>query len=156
MVATTRSTVLAEGFKFVENGAGTYTGTVVIPEDCVLVDIIVEAEALWTAATSATLDVGDATDPNGIYASVNLKATDLTAGQSLSLAQPGGLYGADYTPNDATAASAILGLAGHALRRKLTAARTLQAVVTSVGAGTAGRTTVTFVYARPDFAVITQ
>ena len=156
MAAGNRATMLAEGFHFVENGAGTYTGTFEVPAGCVLVDIIVEAEALWTAATSASLDVGDATDPNGFYAAVNLKATDLLAGESLSLAQPGGKYGADYTPNDATGATAILGLAGHMKRRSLTAARTLQAVITSVGAGTAGRTNVVFVYARPDYETITQ
>lgn len=155
-MAAGSNSVLAESLYFVENGAGTYSGEIVLPAGATLIDIVVTAEALWTAATSASLIVGDATDPNGFYDAVNLKATDLLAGESLSLAQPGGKYGADYSPNDATGASAVLGLAGHMKRRSLTAERTLSASVTSVGAGTAGRTRVTFVYAPQADKVITQ
>lgn len=155
-MAAIPQSVLAESLYFVENGAGTYTGQVVIPEGATLIDVIVTGIALWTAATSASLTVGDTADPDGFFAATNLKATDLLAGESLSYALPGGLYGADIAPNDATAATLILGQAGHVKRRVTTAERTLQAQVVSVGAGTAGRTRVTFVYAPRNETVITQ
>lgn len=150
-MAAAPGTVRAETIRFIESkgtAAGVYTGSFEVPVGACLIDVIVDGVALWTAGTSATLIVGDATDDNGIFDAVNLKATDLLAGESLSLAQPGGKYGADYAPNDATGASAVLGLAGHMKRRSLTSARSLTAKVTTVGTvGTAGITDVTFVYA---------
>lgn len=155
-MAAIPQSVLAESLYFVENGAGTYTGDVVIPEGATLIDIIVTGIALWGAATSASLVVGDTTTPNGYFVATNLKATDLLAGESLSFGLPGGLYGADIAPNDATAATLILGQAGQVKRRVTTAERTMRATVTSVGAGTTGRTRVTFVYAPRNELVVTQ
>ena len=40
------------------------------------------------------MDVGDVADPNGYYAAINLKATDLLAGESISFALAGGKAGA--------------------------------------------------------------
>jgi hypothetical protein len=135
--------------RFVENGAGTYTADFVLPAGATLVDIIVEAEALWTAATSAVIDIGDTADPDGYISAVNLKATDLLAGESISLGSTqvlGGDNGAYVT----------VGTSTHLNRRYSAAERTISAVVTSVGAGTAGRTRVTVLYAGAGETVITQ
>jgi hypothetical protein len=146
----TPSSVRAEGIRFVEAdgaAAGVYSASFDVPADAVLVDVIVHGTALWTAGTSAILIVGDAVDDDGIFTAVNLKATDLLAGESISLALSGGKYGADVAPNDATGGTLAAGAAGQVNRRKLAATRTLKAKVTTVGtAGTAGDTTVVFVY----------
>jgi hypothetical protein len=135
--------------RFVENGAGTYTADFDLPAGATLVDIIVEAEALWTAATSAVIDIGDTNDPDGYFSAVNLKATDLLAGESVSLGstQVNGGDGAAYV---------IVGTSTHLNRRYSSAERTITATVTSVGAGTAGRTRVTVLYAAASETVITQ
>lgn len=153
-MAAAPGTVRAESIRFVEadgTAAGTYTASFEVPADAVLIDVLVHATALWTAGTSATLIVGDATDDDGIFTAVNLKATDLLANESLSFAQNGGKYGADIAPNDVTQATLALGTGGQVSRRKLAAARTLSAKVTTVGTvGTAGITDVVFVYAYPN------
>ena len=121
---------------FTEMGAGTYTATVVVPAGATLVDIIIDGVALWAAATSAVLKVGDATDDDGYFTAVNLKATDLLAGESIDFYAAGGKAGAD--------------IAGSQINRRYSAAaRTISGVVTSVGAGTAGRTRMTVVYSAP-------
>ena len=141
--------VQALAARLVENGAGTYTADFKLPPNATLIDIIVEAEALWTAATSAVIDVGDTNDPDGYFSAVNLKATDLLAGESISLGstQVNGGDGAAYV---------IVGTSTHLNRRFSADARTITAVVTSVGAGTAGRTRVTVVYAVGNPTSITQ
>lgn len=150
-MAAAPGTVRAETIRFVEadgSAAGVYSGTFEVPAGATLIDVIVHGVALWTAGTSATMIVGDATDDNGFYDAVNLKATDLLAGESLSFALSGAKYGADVVPNDATGASLALGAAGQVKRRYLSSARSLSAKVTTVGTvGTAGITEVTFVYA---------
>lgn len=152
-MASTPNSVLAESLYFVENGAGTYTGTVVLPAGATIIDILVHADALWTAATSAALIVGDTVDDNGFYDAVDLKATDLLAAESLSLAYPAGQFGAD-TVVDYTSVATIG--ASYIKRRQLSTERTMQAKVTSVGAGTAGRTRVTFIFAPLYQTIITQ
>lgn len=147
MAASAQSTVYTEAIRFVEAdgaAAGTYTGTCTIPARAVLIDVIVHGTALWTAGTSATLTVGDATTTNGIFTAVDLKATDLLAGESLSFYEQGGKKGADLdSPITASDAAQVR-------RRMLTAERVMQAKVITVGTvGTAGDTTVVFVYAYP-------
>lgn len=137
------------GARFVENGAGTYTANFNLPGGATLIDIIVEGEALWTAATSALLDVGDAADPDGYFSAVNLKATDLLAGESISL-------GSTQVNGGDGAAYAIVGISTHLSRRFSAADRTISAVVTSVGAGTAGRTRVVCVFSVGTPTIITQ
>jgi hypothetical protein len=135
--------------RFVENGAGTYTATFNLPAGATLVDIIVEAEALWTAATSASLEVGDAGDPDGYLTAVDLKATDLLAGESVSLGGAtvlGGVGGA-YT---------TVGTSTHLDRNYSASASVITATVVSVGAGTAGRTRVTVLYVGDAFSTVTQ
>ena len=153
-MAVTNSSVLAESLYFVENGAGTYTGTVVLPAGAVLIDVIVHAEALWAAGTSATLIVGDTVDDDGIFTAVNLKATDLLATEAISInGLAGGKHGADLALDYTSVAT--IG-ASQVKRRFLSTERTMQAKVTSVGAGTTGRTRVTFVFAMPNGTTITQ
>lgn len=118
---------------FTEDGAGTYTGTVELPAGHILHNIIVNGRALWTAETSAAMIVGDTDDPNGFFDAVNLKATDLLAGESLDFANAGGKAGA-YIANS------------HVTDRYSADARNIIGSVTSVGAGTAGRTSMTVVY----------
>jgi hypothetical protein len=55
-------------------GAGTYTAEVTIPAGAFVLDVMWVNSALWTAATSAAMNVGDTTDPDGIFAAVNVKA----------------------------------------------------------------------------------
>lgn len=125
-------------------GAGTYTGEVAIPAGAWLLDIMVQNVALWTAATSASLEVGDATDPDGFYTAVDLKATDLLAGETLSFAKAGGVEGAYIT-------------ATHVLGRYSAAARVITAsVVTVGGSGTAGRTRVLVQYLDPGDVAATK
>jgi len=130
---------------FVEDGAGTYTGSVTLPAGATLINVIVHAVALWTAGTSAALIVGDVADPNGFFDAVNLKATDLLAGESIDFAHTGGVEGADV---DAPAAAVAV------RRRYLAGARVVTGEVTSVGAGTAGRTRITVLYSMPATSVL--
>lgn len=118
-------------------GAGVWTGSVVLPAGATLIDIIVNGVALWNSQTSATLEVGDGTDPDGYYTAVDLKATDLLAGESLSFDNAGGKAGA-YIANSQVSP------------RYSAAERTISAVVTKVGStGTAGRTRVLVGYVLP-------
>jgi hypothetical protein len=132
--------VESQSVLFTEAGAGTYTGTVALPAGAVVVDIIVHAIALWAAATSAEMIVGDAVDDNGFFTGVDLKATDLLAAESISFAQTGGKEGADL---DDPAAGA------HVRRRYLATARNIIGKIVSVGAGTTGRTLMTVIYTVP-------
>ena len=125
---------------FTEAGAGTYTGTVDLPAGAFIQDVIVHAIALWAAATSAAMIVGDVDDPNGFFDAVDLKATDLLAGESINFTQTGGKEGADL---DDPAAGA------HVRRRYLATARSVTGKVVSLGAGTTGRTLMTVIYAVP-------
>lgn len=135
--------IFAKEVTFTEEGAGVYTGGVTVPAGATIVDIIVHATALWDASSSATMIVGDS-DDDGFYTGVNLKATDLTAGQSLSFAQSGGKAGA-YN----------VGTNTHWTNRYSSSSRTINGIVTSVGAGTAGRTRMTVVYALPTITAAT-
>lgn len=115
-------------------GAGTYTGAVVVPAGATILDIIVNGVALWDTQTSATMKVGD-TDDDGFYTGIDLKATDLLAGESLSFALAGGKAGA-YIANSQVSP------------RYSASARTINGIITTVGStGSAGRTRMTVVYA---------
>jgi hypothetical protein len=131
--------VLRKTMALTEGGAaGTVTASVALPAESTVLDIIVNGIVLWGAGTSATLIVGDATDPDGYYTAVNVKATDLLAGESISFALAGGKAGA-YIANSQVSP------------RYAAAARSITAVVTTVGTtSTAGRTRVTVVYTTDD------
>jgi hypothetical protein len=114
-------------------GAGAYTLPFVLPAGASVQDIIVDGIALWDNAGTAVLTVGD-TDVDGFYIGVNLKATDLLAGESISFALAGGKAGA-YIANTQVSP------------RYSAAARTINAIATtSSTGGTAGRTRVTVLY----------
>ena len=118
-------------------GAGTYTGSVTVPAGASILDVIVNGVALWNTTTSATLKVGDVGDDDGYYTGVDLKATDLLAGESLSFTAAGGKAGA-YIANSQVSP------------RYSASERVVSAIVTTVGAaGTLGRTRMTVVYTVP-------
>ena len=137
--------IIAEELRFQESaGAGTYTASVLLDAGTTLLDIIVNGVALWAATTSATLIVGDADNDDGFFAAVDLKATDLLAGESLSFSFAGGKAGA-YIANSQVSP------------RYTGNGRTITAKVTTVGAaGNAGRTRVVVVYARMEAAKATD
>lgn len=118
--------------------AGTYsTKSIIVPKFATVIDVIVHCVAVWNAGTSATGIVGDATDDDGYYTGIDMAATDLTAGQSLSFAKTGGKEGA-Y----------CVGTATHWTTRYLTAQRNIKLKVTTVGTvPTTGETTLTVIYA---------
>lgn len=130
--------VQAEEVTFTETGAGTYTGSVSVPAGATVLDVIVHQVALWGAASTAVLNVGDTTDPDGFFANVNLKATDLLAGESINFTHAGGRAGA-YLAGSGT----------HWVGRYDAAAHLITGTVVSVGAGTSGRTRMTVVYCLP-------
>jgi hypothetical protein len=125
-------------------GAGTYTGSVNIPAGATVLDIIVNGVALWTATTSATLKVGDVADDDGYFVGVDLKATDLLAGESLSFALAGGKAGA-YIANSQVSP------------RYSASARVISGIVTTVGAaGSAGRTRMVVIWTIPTTTAATK
>ncbi len=118
-------------------GAGTYTGSVTVPAGATLLDIIVNGVALWDTTTSATMIVGDVADPDGYFTAVNLKATDLLAGESISFESAGGKAGA-YIANSQVSP------------RYSASSRVISGIVTTVGAaGSAGRTRMTVCWSNP-------
>lgn len=134
-IASTAYLVVSEEVTFTETtGAGVWTGAVSVPAGATLMDIIINGVALWDSQTSATMKVGD-TDDDGYYIDIDLKATDLLAGESLSFAMAGGKAGA-YIANSQVSP------------RYSATARTINGIITKVGStGTAGRTRMTVVYA---------
>jgi hypothetical protein len=126
------------------SGAGTYTGSVSLPAGATLHDIIINGVALWDNAGAVTLIAGDATDPDGYYTGVNLKATDLLAGESISFALAGGKAGA-YIANSQVSP------------RYSATARDITVSVTSASTGgTAGRTRATVVWSAPTATAATK
>lgn len=123
-------------------GAGTYTGSVSIPAGAALHDVIVNGVALWDNAGAVTMTVGDVTDPDGYFTAVNLKATDLLAGESISFDQAGGKAGA-YIANSQVSP------------RYSSSARVISGIVTTASTGgTAGRTRMSVVWSAPPAARI--
>ena len=139
--ATAYQTVMEEVL-FTEAGEGTYTGTIALPAGARIIDIGVDGIALWDAATSASIVVGDSDTADGFFTETDLKSTDLLAGEINNIEHPGGKAGA-YIASE---------------QRKLYAAgaRNVIGVVTTVGAGTAGRTRLYVVYAVATAAAATK
>jgi hypothetical protein len=128
------TTVVAAEVTFTETtGAGTYTGTVIVPAGATIVDLIVTQVAQWTAATSATLKVGDAGDDDGFISGLNLKTYPVGQSESALAFNNSGAY-----------VSQVL-LAGS---RYSASSHTITGVVTTVGTtGNAGRTRLLVLYA---------
>jgi len=126
--------------------AGTYTATVTVPANSWLLDIKLFNETYWDAGTSALLDVGDAADPDGWFAAVNVKTTDLVAGANaevIDFNNPGGKEGA-Y----------LVTATGERAEMYSSAARVVTAVLTTVGtASTAGETRMLVMYTDPTVAI---
>lgn len=136
----------AKEVTFIETaGAGTYTGSVAIPAGAMIDDVIIHGDALWDNAGTAVMKVGlDGLDDDGFFTAINLKATDLLAGESLSFALAGGKAGADIANSQV-------------MRRYLATARTLSGIITtsSTGGG-AGRTRMTVKYTLPTITAATK
>jgi hypothetical protein len=119
------------------SGAGTYTGSVSVPAGATILDIIVNGVALWNNAGACTLKVGDVADDDGYFTAVDLKATDLLAGESLSFGLAGGKAGA-YIANSQVSP------------RYSASARTISGIITTASTGgSTGRTRMTVVYSLP-------
>lgn len=111
-------------------GAGTYTAAVTVPAGSLIKDIKVWSTALWTASTSALMNVGDAGAAAGWFTGINLKATDLLVGEEINFAQTGGKEGSYL----------VLATGARSAAYSATA-RVISGVVVTVGAsGSAGRT----------------
>jgi hypothetical protein len=137
--------VLVKEIAFTEiGGILTYTGSVILPAGSSVHDILVNGVALWDNAGAVTLKVGDGTVADGYFIGVNLKATDLLAGESLSFALAGGKAGA-YIANSQVSP------------RYNAASVTISAIITAAGAGgSAGRTRVSVVYSAPASNAVVQ
>lgn len=84
---STTGVVITHIITFTENATNTlHSGQVTIPAGAWLHDIRITNGALWGAA-SASMDVGDTADPDGYFATIDLKATDLAVGEVLSMNQ---------------------------------------------------------------------
>ncbi len=141
--------LVCEEVTFTEtSGAGTYTGSVAVPAGAYIVDIVLHAVAVWTNAGTATMVVGDGSDDDGFFTAVNLKATDLTAGQSIDLDMPGGKQGAYITIGTYPDS--------HVSGRYSASARSItgKATTSSTGGG-AGRTRMLVCYVQPTPTAIT-
>lgn len=119
-------------------GDGTYSVTIPVPAGALIHSIRVTPQALWTAATSAALLVGDTADPDGYFVSTNLKATDLLVGEvfdTISSTLWGGKEGAYLV-----AASGRRGPTTDNFGPYYAAGSNIVFAATKAGAGTAGRT----------------
>lgn len=139
--------VIAAEVTFTETtGAGTYTGAITVPAGATILDIQVRSTALWTATTTALMDVGDVADPDGWYTQINLKATDLLVGEVIRFGSTGGKEGvyvvvATGLQNTSYSASA----------------RVISGIIVTVGAaGNAGRTRMVVVYSLPTASAATK
>jgi len=137
------SFVVAEEITFTEAGSNTtFTGSVTVPAGAYLIDVIIHNKVLWDDGTSALMIVGDVADPNGLFDAVDLKATDLLAGEQISFGYTGGVEGADVDGGETAG--------DHLRRRFLATARVITGVVTTGGQdGSAGVTNMLVVYVVP-------
>jgi hypothetical protein len=136
--------VVAKEVTFTETtGAGTYTGTVTIPAGCTVLDVVWRNTALWTATTSATLNVGDADTVNGYFSAINVKAAPV--------ADTAGMGGISNFKGD-TGAGAYSGKTKYYAAQGLITAT----VVTVGGTGNAGRSRLVVTFLQPQPTVATK
>ena len=142
--ATAYQTVM-EMRSFTETaGAGTYTATVTVPANSLVIDVVWKNTALWTAATSATLIVGDADDADGYFKDIDLKSAPLAA-----------------TAGVPTSISSLLEDNGSnaykGMQKYSTAAQVITATVTTEGVtGNTGRSYLFVTYATPTAIAATK
>lgn len=135
----TKSGVLTE-----LTGTATYSVTIPVPAGALIQSIRVVPQALWTAATSAELIVGDTADPDGYFTTTNLKATDLVVGEVLDTVNSGlwgGVEGAYLV-----AATGQRGPTTDNFGPYYVAGSNIVFAAAKVGAGTAGRTLCSVTY----------
>ncbi len=130
--------VRAQEITFTETGGAlTYTGSVTIPAGSTILDIIVNGVALWDNSGAVTMKVGDVADDDGYFTAVNLKATDLLAGESISFESAGGKAGA-YIANSQVSP------------RYSASQRVISGIITTASTGgSAGRTRMTVIWVEP-------
>jgi hypothetical protein len=141
--------ILFEEVTFTEAGAaGTYTGSVTVPANSWLLDIKIYNLTYWGAGTSADMDVGDVADPNGWFAAVSVKATDIvdyttgTHAEVIDFNNAGGKPGV-Y----------LVAATGERELMYATTARVITGLITTVGTtSTAGRTRMIVIYTDPTVA----
>lgn len=138
VVAYVDSTSYSVEVTFTEAGAGTYVATVPVPAGSTVLDVIWRNTVLWAAATSATMSCGDDDNATGYYTATNIKTTPVAdtngAGAGLSTRLSLG-----------ASAGAYKGGAG----KFCATAKTITCTVTTVGAGTAGRSRLLVQYTVP-------
>ena len=141
--------LLFEEVTFTEAGAaGTYTGSVTVPAYAWLLDIKIYNLTYWGAGTNALMDVGDVADPNGWFAGISLKATDIvdyttgTHAEVIDFNNPGGKEGV-Y----------LVSATGERELMFATTARVITGLVTTTGgSSSAGRTRMVVLYTDPTTA----
>jgi hypothetical protein len=140
--------VVAKTMNFVEDATSvTHTGTVVLPAGAVLLEILVSGGVLWTAA-AAVMKIGDSVDDDGYYTAVDLKATDLLVGESISIQGSNVAASAGQQGAYLVAATGQRGPLSTNFGAHNVAGTSITAVITvTTPATTAGRTYVTVFYA---------
>jgi hypothetical protein len=140
--------------------AGPYLFDVFVPANAMILDILVHNEVLWDDGTSASLEVGDyasstdaygqptigaAIDADGFFTAVDLKATDLVAGESANIGEKNaGVQGAWI---NADSVDERVSLVDRFIRFK---------VAVGGGDGTAGRTNVAVMLAQAPSVVVSE
>ncbi len=124
------------------SGSGVYTGSVTVPAGATLIDIQVHGLAVWNNGGTATGKVGDADDDDGWYTGINMKATDLAAGEVIRFSSSGGKEGVYLVQ-----ATGLLSAAYSASARVIS-----MVVTTSSTGGTTGRTRLQVLYSCPSSA----
>jgi len=129
------------------SGAGTYTGSVVVPGNAWLLDIKLYAVALWDNAGTAVMKVGDAVDDDGWFTNINLKATDLIAGTNAEVI--------DFNNAGGKPGAYLVALTGERALMYSALVRTISGIVTTSGAGgTTGRTRMVVIWSTTDTPIV--
>ena len=128
---------VAEMIMSFDDDGGGAAGVYSIPAGSYIQDVQVHTDTLWDSGTSATLIVGDSDDPNGFYAAVNAKATDLVANEVLSFGHDGGKLGAYITDDNGV------------MTQYSSSAREITAEMTTIGTTTAGVTRIVVIWVKP-------
>lgn len=130
---------------FTENATNDlHTGNITVPAGATILDITVHSVVLWTA-TTASLEVGEVSDDaDGFFTAIDLKATDLLAGESVNLGKTGGLEGAYLVTDEWTN---LFNVASRVIRAT---------IAVGTPATTAGRTRVVVTYVVPVSVAATE
>ncbi len=135
--------ILFQEFTFTQTAvaAGTWDASMTVPANAFLIDIKITALVQWETIDAATMIVGDATDPDGWFTGIDVKADiDIVSGTNAEIADfqnAGGLEGAYLHASSGERAEAYSA-----------AARVITGTITTTGAGTgtAGRTRMIVLY----------